>query len=229
MNTLDNSIQIIFENLTEDKILFLKQGIKKNTCLICNKRPSFENINEKVFIRNICCEKYAKLINDSVDIRNINNYASEFRGKFLNEFCFLEAFVDYIIDSHCVLLNLKSNEILGKDVDDIGLREKKILLNVCLEYYQKETNLDISKIWGNFNNLIKTRNVLAHWEVDVSEKGLELLKNKKEIRFVNKKLMEIINTMNFNSKKVSDNVLKIKKLTSEMIVIYKFYRNNETY
>lgn len=217
-------IQVNFGKLETDKLEFIKVGVNRNSCRICDKKADLKILDGNVIVENVCCESYAKIIGGALTTRNINNYAIEFRGKFLNTFCLLESFIDDIIYIHCLHFNIDIKEKVGKQRSEIGIREKKQLFKICLDNYQTLKNVNIEKIWGNLNNIINTRNHLAHWMVDTSEDSIKLLENNK-IRFVDRKERQIIAEDIFDAKKVMKYVIKIESLTTEIIEIYKFYRN----
>lgn len=218
------NIQLNFGKLENEKLEFIKTGVNRNSCRICNKKADLKIIDGNVLVNNICCESYAKIIGDSLTTRNINNYAIEFRGKFLNTFCFLESFIDDIIDIHCLHFQIDIKEKVGKQRSEIGIREKKQLFKICLDNYQTSNNINVEKIWGNLNNIVNTRNHLAHWTVDTSEDSVKLIE-KNKIRFVDRKERQIIEEDIFDAKKVMKYVMKIENLTTKIIEIYKFYRN----
>ncbi|MFV8332935.1 hypothetical protein [Flavobacterium sp. GSP14] len=215
-------IQLNFGKLDPEKVEFLKAGVKRNSCKTCNKKADFKIIDGIVTVENVCCGSYAKIIGGALTTININKYAIEFRGKFLNTFCLLESFIDDIIDIYCLHFNVDIEEKVGRKKSEIGIREKKQLFKICLDNYQTSTNISIEKIWGNLNNIIETRNHLAHWMVDTSEESINLTANHK-IRFVDRKERQVIAEDIFDAKKVAKYVMKIESLTTEMIEIYKFY------
>lgn len=217
-------IQLNFGKLEHEKLEFLKAGVNRNSCKACNKKADFKIIDRIVIVENVCCESYAKIIGGALTTRNINNYAIEFRGKFLNTFCLLESFIDDIIDIHCLHFNVDLEEKVGRKKSEIGIREKKQLFKICLDNYQSSKNISIERIWGNLNNIIETRNHLAHWMVDTSEESINLIEDHK-IRFVDRKERQIIEEDIFDAKKVTKYVMKIESLTTEIIEIYKFYRD----
>jgi hypothetical protein len=218
------NIQLNFGKLENEKLEFIKAGVNRNSCEICNKKAGLKIIDKNVIVDNICCESYAKIIGGALTTRNINNYAIEFRGKFLNTFCLLESFIDDIIDIHYLHFKIDIKEKVGKERSEIGIREKKQLFKICLDNYQTSKKINVEKIWGNLNNIINTRNHLAHWMVDTSEDSIKLIK-KNKIRFVNRKERQIIEEDIFDAKKVMKYVMKIENLTTEIIEIYKFYTN----
>lgn len=217
-------IQLNFGKLENEKLEFIKAGVNRNSCKICNKKADLKIIDENVIVDNICCESYAKIIGGALTTKNINNYAIEFRGKFLNTFCLLESFIDDIIDIHCLHFKIDIKKKVGKQRTEISIREKKYLFKICLDNYQTSKNINVEKIWGNLNNIINTRNHLAHWMVDISEDGVKLIE-KNKIRFVDRKERQIIEEDIFDAKKVMKYVIKIETLTTEIIEIYKFYKN----
>jgi hypothetical protein len=206
-------IQLNFGKLDPEKAEFIKAGVNRNSCEACNKKAGFKIIDGIVIVENVCCDSYAKIIGGALTTRNINNYAIEFRGKFLNTFCLLESFIDDIIDIHCLHFNVDIEEKVGKKKSEIGIREKKKLFKICLDNYQSSKNISIEKIWGNLNNIIETRNHLAHWMVDTSEESINLIENHK-IRFVDRKERQVIEEDIFDAKKVAQYVMKIESLTT---------------
>lgn len=214
---------VTFGKLNDEKIDFIRERISVNKCEICNKKASLKITEENVHIINICCVEFAEIIGASLTMRSINNFAIEFRGKFLNDFCVLENFIDAIIELHGFLYNLTPQEFFKKEIKEINTRERKELLKFCLDRFTELTKQNTDKIWGNINNLFEIRNQLAHWSTDSSGIGLELIK-KNKIRFVNMRQMEIIDEAIFDAKKVEIQIDKAKKLVMELIVIFRYYR-----
>ncbi|MFV7234728.1 hypothetical protein [Flavobacterium sp. ZB4R12] len=175
------NIQLNFGKLENEKLEFIKTRVNRNSCKICNKKADLKIIDGNVIVDNICCESYAKIIGGALTTRNINNYAIEFRGKFLNTFCLLESYIDDIIDIHCLHFKIDIEEKVGKQRSEIGIREKKQLFKICLENYQTSKNINVEKICGNLNNIINTRNHLAHWMVDLSEDSVKLIEKTKPL------------------------------------------------
>lgn len=218
------NIQLNFGKLENEKLEFIKAGVSRNSCEICDKKAHLKILDGNILVDNVCCESYAKIIRGALTTRNINNYAIEFRGKFLNTFCLMESFIDDIIDIYFSHFNIDIKEKVGKQRSEIGIREKKQLFKICLDNYQTLKNVNIEKIWGNLINIINTRNHLAHWMVDTSEDSIKLLENNR-IRFVDRKERQILEEDVFDAKKVTKYVMKIESLTTEIIEIYKFYKN----
>ena len=109
------NLKVKFKKLNENEINFLQERIAVNVCEICNKKANLEISENGVEVNNICCNKFAKLIGDSLTIRNINNTAIEFRGKFLNDFCILENFIDAIIEIHLFIFKLTPSSYFKKE------------------------------------------------------------------------------------------------------------------
>jgi hypothetical protein len=214
---------VTFGKLNDEKLDFIRERISVNNCEVCNEKASLKITEENVHVINICCGRFAEIIGASLTLRTINNYAIEFRGKFLNDFCVLENFIDAIIELHGFIYNLTPQEFFKKEIKEINTRERKELFKFCLDKYTELTKQNTNKIWGNINNLFEIRNQLAHWSTDSSESGLELIK-KNKIRFVNMRQMEIIDEAIFDSKKVEIQINKAKNLVMELVVIFRYYR-----
>lgn len=215
--------RIDFVDLSKDDYDFLKTRVQVKKCPNSSHQSQahIKKTDGKVIIENICCEKFAILIGNSLSIRNINEFAIQTRGEFLNTFSTLEVYVDATIEL-CSLL-FASDFSNGVPVE-LNMREKKQLFQICLKRYSITTNTNIDRMWGHFCNVIEKRNHLAHWSVDTSSEALTLLKTKK-VRFVNMKHLKIVSEDIFDGKSTSKLVMKIEKLTIETMGIYKYFRN----
>jgi Zn ribbon nucleic-acid-binding protein len=210
-----------FGTLKETDLDFLSKRIISKKCPDCQRKASIKITEEGIsHIENICCEKYAKIIGNSISIRNINEYAISFRGVILNDFCLLEKFIDQIIE-FCVILY--PDEFSLEDNFELQMREKKLYFQKCLDLYTIFTSNNITKIWGNFCNILETRNHLAHWPVDTSKNGVSLLLKKNKIRFLNSKKTEKTQIDDFDHKKVSKIQDSVKKNILEIINVYNYF------
>lgn len=213
-----------FGILSIENIEYIKARVAVKKCNLCGKLARINLIDNKLSVDEICCEKFAKQIGDSLSIKNINDYAIKFRGKILNTFSTLEIYLDAIIElcsTHC---STDFKEILkGESTSELSMREKKKLFKICLEFYNNLTNENIEKIWGHFCNIVEKRNHLAHWAVDTSRDGLTLLEKTNKIRFVKMNRMVIVEKEDYNLLSSNQIEKKIGALTMETMRIYRFF------
>lgn len=226
---MTNLISVDFGKLNTETLNFIVARVSENKCPDCAKKAEIRNIDGDVSVVNICCEKFAKTIGNSPSIENINNYAIEFRGKILNTFCLLENYIDAIIELNYAMYPVEFKGIYPSENNDgLNMREKKQLFKKCLDKYKSLTNTNVERLWGHFSNIVEKRNHLAHWAVDASSKGVELLNNRKSIRFINFKGPNIVDEDIYNSKKTFLLEQKIHKLTFDTIALYEFFRDIKT-
>ena len=222
-----NKHNVKFGQLSPEDIEFLKARMVVKLCPKCNQKADFTIVDENVVIDNVCCEKFARIIGDSLSVKNINKYAINFRGEIINTFCLLEVYVDTIITLTSAQF---PDNFMGFDIPkvivDLSMRDRKALFKICLKKYEELTAKNSGKIWGHFNNIVDKRNHLAHWPVDTSKTGLELLLKTNRIKFVNINGAQEEET--FNSKTTFLLVQKIEKLTVDIIEVFKFFRDNES-
>lgn len=225
---MTNLISVHFGKLNAENLKFVEARVAEKSCPVCVKKGEFRNNEGDISVVNICCERFAEIIGNSPSVKNINNYAIEFRGKIINTFCFLENFIDAIIEN---AYTQYPEEFIGiypsENSDGLNMREKKRLLKKCLDKYNLLTNHNIEQLWGHFSNVVERRNHLAHWAVDASSKGVELLNNKKSIRFINFKSPNVHEEDIYNSKKTFLLEQKIKKLTLDIIAVHEFFRDHK--
>lgn len=215
--------RIDFENLSQENYDFLEARVLRKKCPDTehNLQALIKRVDNKVIIENVCCERFAIIIGNSLSVRNINDFAVHFRGKILNTFSILELCVDGIIELCSIQF---MNDFPNGIPEELSMREKKQFFKICLQRYETLSKMNTDKIWGNFCNVVEKRNHLAHWTVDTSSEALILLQ-RKMIRFVNTKRLKIISEDIFDGKTTSELVLKIERLTNELGCLYKFFKN----
>lgn len=218
--------QVTFPTLSPELIDFLKRRVKKKECPFHSKKATIKVKGDNTIVSDICCERFAKIIGQAPQIHLIKETASKIRGLILNDFATTETFLDVIIELSNQKYPLRfSNKLEPAEIEFLSMRERKLLLKIALEIYSEETKTNIDQLWGQFCNLIKIRNCMAHWPIDTDETALKLMEESSKIRFIKVKNGNPIESEVFNIDRANKIVNAVSKLTTDIIQPYYFFRD----
>ena len=166
------------------------------------------------------------MIGQAPQIHTINETGSKIRGLIINGFASTEVYLDAIIQLTIDKYPNRFNEKIEADeIEFLSMRERKKLFKTALTIYSEETNSDIEQLWGQFCNLLKIRNCMAHWPVDTHKDAFELMNQKNKIRFVKIKNGNPVKSEDFDISRANKIVNAVSKLTVDLLEPFHFYRN----
>lgn len=97
------------------------------------------------------------------------------RGSFINDICHLEKLIDETIARYFCDTNEKRGELLEIVLgnEKINFSSKVTTLKVLFDKYKPLILVDNPNMFKDINSLIELRNILAHYMLDTTTKGLE--------------------------------------------------------
>ncbi len=118
-------------------------------------------------------------------IINIQRLSILFRGQIIQAFTRIEYLIDDII-KRLTFNSMEEYAFYTKlfRIKHIDGKTKCKILKHCLIKYDNKLNSDTSEIRKKIDNLFNTRHVLAHWQIDTSDIGIDYFYKKKKITYV---------------------------------------------
>ncbi len=121
---------------------------------------------------------------EKILLRNMQRFSTIIRGQVIGTYSSIE----YLIDDTIIRLTFNSIEdykfytkLFG--IKKIDSKTKIKILKHCLVKYDKLFKKDTSFIREKISNITDKRHALAHWQLFSSTEGIELFKQKKEIKY----------------------------------------------
>jgi hypothetical protein len=218
--------KVDFPKISDDLKEFLTKRVKKKECPEHGKKARISFSTNSAIVTHICCESFAKTIGKAPQIHVINKTAAKIRGLVLNDFSSSETYQNAIIQLAIEKFTESfKNKIEIEDIEFLSQRERKNLLKTALDIYSENSGKNIDVIWGQFCNLLKIRNCLAHWPTDTQEKALKLMFEKGKITFVKIKMLQPTITEEFDISRANKVIDAVSKLTVDLLEPFYFFRN----
>lgn len=229
MNSISNAINknyiLDFGKQSNENIEYLRIRINIKRCPNCNSNATLILRNGNTIVENICCKEFADTIKVIFNVRDIYCQAGQIRGEVLNIICQVELFIDDIISMTISQYpsHFKDLSTINFDKNDLGMRERKKCFQKSLNIYSTLTNIKADKIWACFCYVIDKRNIIAHWDIDITEDAIMLFSKNNQIRFVKRRMWKIVDINIYSRKKATELIRKVEQFGLDIIEIYEFF------
>jgi hypothetical protein len=142
------------------------------------------------------------------------------RGQVLRLFTVIEAHMDKILRNFLFDNEQQYDSYMNiLQGGEIPMGVKVSLFKICIEKYEKKFNKDLNLVKIQLSEVVNKRNIIAHWQVDITPMGQQLFINEKKIKFIKfeKASLDKEEVLSLQIiKTLESNMIKIFKLLHEM-------------